>query len=88
MVMKQVRIADLKARLSEHLRAVRRGETIAVLDRDTPVAQIIPIRDRSKLHIRKPTPGTPAPNRVKLPKPANLNVDVVQFLLEERQGNR
>jgi len=86
--MKQVRIADLKARLSEHLRAVRRGETIAVLDRDTPVAQIIPIRDRSKLHIRKPIPGTPAPNRVKLPKPANLNVDVVQFLLEERQGNR
>src|SRR5207247_2165703 len=46
MVMKQVRIADLKARLSEYLRAVRRGETIAVLDRDTPVAQIVPIRER------------------------------------------
>ena len=30
--MKQVRIAELKARLSEHLRAVRNGETIAVLD--------------------------------------------------------
>jgi len=33
--MKQVRIAELKARLSEYLRAVRRGETIAVLDRET-----------------------------------------------------
>ena len=36
--MKEVRIAELKARLSEYLRAVRRGETIAVLDRETPVA--------------------------------------------------
>ena len=88
MVMKQVRIADLKARLSEYLRAVRGGETIAVLDRETPVAQIIPVGDRSKLRVRKPTPGTPAPNRVKLPKPATLNLDVVQLLLEERQGAR
>ena len=88
MVMKQVRIADLKARLSEYLRAVRRGETIAVLDRDTPVAQIVPIRDRPALRIRKPAPGTPAPNRVRLPKSAKLNVDIVELLLEERQGHR
>jgi len=88
MTMKQVRIAELKARLSEYLRAVRRGETIAVLDRETPVAQIIPVRERSALRVRKPTPGTPPPNRVPLPKPVKLNVDVVQLLLEERQGNR
>ena len=86
--MKQVRIAELKARLSEYLRAVRRGETIAVLDRETPVAQIVPVRDRTALRIRKPAPGTPPPNRVRLPKPANLDVDVVQLLLEERQGHR
>ena len=88
MTMKQVRIAELKARLSEYLRAVRRGETIAVLDRDTPVAQIVPVRDRSALRIRKPAPGTPPPNRVPLPKPAKLNVDVVQLLLQERQRHR
>lgn len=86
--MKQVHIADLKARLSEYLRAVRRGETIAVLDRETPVAQIIPIRDRVALRIRKPAPGTPPPNRVRVPKSAKLSVDVVQLLLEERQANR
>ena len=57
--MKQVRIAELKARLSEYLRAVRRGETIAVLDRETPVAEIVPIRDRTTLRVRKPAPGTP-----------------------------
>ena len=86
--MKHVRIAELKARLSEYLRAVRRGETIAVLDRETPVAQIVPIRDRTALRVRKPAPGTPPPNRVPLPKPTRLNIDVVQLLLEELQGHR
>jgi prevent-host-death family protein len=41
-VMTMVRIADLKARLSEHLRSVRKGRTVTVLDRDTPVARIVP----------------------------------------------
>ena len=68
--MRQVRIAELKAKLSEYLRAVRRGETIAVLDRETPVAQIVPIPAQSGLRIRKPAPGTPPPNRIPLPKPA------------------
>lgn len=86
--MKQVRIAELKARLSEYLRAVRRGETIAVLDRETPVAQIVPVRGRTALRVRKPAPGTPPPNRVPLPKRLRLDVDVVQLLLEERQGHR
>ena len=44
--MKTVRIAELKSRLSEYLRAVRNGETIAVLDRETPVAHIVPVRER------------------------------------------
>jgi prevent-host-death family protein len=86
--MKHVRIAELKARLSEYLRAVRAGETISVLDRDTPVAQIVPVRARSALRIRKPPLGTPPPSRVPLPKPTKRHVDVVQLLLEERQGHR
>ncbi len=86
--MREVRIAELKARLSEYLRAVRRGETIAVLDRETPVAQIVPVRDRTALRIRKPAPGTPPPNRVPLPKRLKSTIDVVQLLLEERQLHR
>jgi len=88
MVMKSVRIAELKARLSKYLRAVRAGETIAVLDRDTPIAQIVPAQERARLKIRKPAPGTPTPNCIRLPKPLKLNLDVVEVLLEERQGNR
>jgi prevent-host-death family protein len=86
--MKKVRIAELKARLSEYLRAVRRGETIAVLDRETPVAQIVPFRERPALRIRKPSPDAPPLKRVRLPKPLKLNVDVVALLLEERQRHR
>jgi len=86
--MKQVRIAELKARLSEYLRAVRGGESIAVLDRDTPIAQLIPVRERSALRVRKPLRSAPPLNRVPVPKRAKLNVDVVQLLLEERQGHR
>ena len=86
--MKQVRIAELKARLSEYLRAVRRGETIAVLDCETPVAQIVPVRNRATIRIRKRVPGTPPPNQVPLPKPLKVKIDVVQLLLEERQSHR
>ena len=86
--MKQVRIADLKARLSEHLRAVRAGESIAVFDRDTPVAQLIPVRQSRALRVQKPAPGAPPVHRIKVPKRAPLNVDVVQLLLEERQNYR
>lgn len=86
--MKQVRIAKLKSHLSEYLRAVRGGQTIAVLDRETPIAQIVPIRQRAALKIRKPPPGTPPPNRVALPKPLKVRIDVVDLLLEERQSYR
>jgi prevent-host-death family protein len=86
--MKSVRIAELKSRLSEYLDEVRRGETISVLNRETPVAQIVPVREQGSLRIRKPAPGTPVPNRVPLTKALATNIDVVDLLLEERQGQR
>ena len=84
--MRHVRIAVLKARLSEYLRAVRRGETVTVLDRDTPVAMIVPIRQPG-LRVRKPASGALRPKRV-LPPPSDLKLDVLELLLEERQGQR
>jgi antitoxin (DNA-binding transcriptional repressor) of toxin-antitoxin stability system len=86
--MKQVRIAELKARLSGFLRSVQRGESFAVLDRDTPIAHIVPISGRPALRVRKPAPGTPPPNKVTLPAPAQLPLDIVDLLLEERQSQR
>jgi prevent-host-death family protein len=79
--MRKVRIADLKARLSEHLRSVRNGDTVTVLDRDTPVAQIVPYTTQP-LEIRK------AKRRlrdVKLPPKPSKRTDSVALLLEDRR---
>ena len=87
--MKRVGIAELKTRLSEYLRAVRRGETIAVMDRDTAIAQIVPMHERPRLRVRMPAAGSPAPNRVALPKRVGtVDIDIVDLLLEERQTHR
>ena len=40
--MNAVKIADLKNNLSRHLAHVRKGREITVLDRDNPVARIVP----------------------------------------------
>jgi prevent-host-death family protein len=42
--MKEVKIAELKAHLSSHLADVRKGETIIVCDRSTPIARLAPIK--------------------------------------------
>ncbi len=40
--MSTVGVRDLKAKLSEHLRRVERGEIVTVTDRGRPVARIVP----------------------------------------------
>ena len=44
--MKAVGVKELKARLSEYLRAVRGGETLLVTDRNEVVAEIRPVPRR------------------------------------------
>ena len=87
--MDAVRIADLKARLSEHLRSVRRGRTLTVFDRDRAIARIVPYDgERTLLTVRSPRPGAPALARVPLPPRLPLKLDVVRLLAEERQPGR
>jgi antitoxin (DNA-binding transcriptional repressor) of toxin-antitoxin stability system len=88
MVMKQVGVAELKSKLSEFLRVVQGGESIAVLDRNRAVAHIVPILERPGLRIRKPASDSPKPNKVSLPKRTHQKVDVLELLLEERQSHR
>lgn len=88
-VMTNVGIADLKANLSRHLKAVRRGESITVLDRDTPVARIVPIETTSNgLVIRHPPKNRRRLCDIPLPRrPKGLKTDVVELLLQLR-GDR
>jgi prevent-host-death family protein len=81
MVMKAVRIADLKARLSEHLRAVRKGRTLTVFDRDTPVARIVP-------YVAEPLEIRRATRRVRdlaLPVAPAVTTDSLAVLIEDRR---
>jgi prevent-host-death family protein len=83
--MTRIGIADLKAKLSEHLRKVRRGETVTVLDRQTPIARIVPESgSHGLLRIRQPATGAPPPSKVPLPATPAVNLDVVELLLEDR----
>lgn len=46
--MRRASITDIKNKLSEYISYVKRGETVRVYDRSTPVADIIPIASLEK----------------------------------------
>ena len=48
--MKEAKISEIKNQLSRYLSLVRRGEVVRILDRNVPIAQIIPIRSPSTEH--------------------------------------
>ena len=79
--MSKVGIADLKAHLSQHLRRVRGGRTITVVDRDTPVAQIVPYDVAAALEIRR---ATRKPGELHLPPPLAKATDSLTVLLRDR----
>jgi prevent-host-death family protein len=87
-VMRAVKIAELKSQLSRHLRHVRAGGVVTVLDRNTPVARLVPVDRDEDLVISRPAPDAPALRDVKLPRPTKLAIDVVDVLLEDRRRRR
>jgi prevent-host-death family protein len=87
--MDTVKVAELKARLSEYLRRVRRGHPVTVLDRETPIARIVPVTsEAAALSVRRPAPGAGKPHQVRLPPRLKTGVDIVALLMEERQPER
>ena len=82
------RIAEFKARLSEYLRRVKRGHVVTILDRDTPVAQVVSYARAAALAVREPLGRYRKPADVPLPPPLRLDIDIVDLLLEERQSER
>lgn len=82
--MKKIGIAELKAKLSENLGKVKRGETIAVLDRKTPVAMIVPYWSGSEpLQVRQAA-GKRRLASIPVPPSIRGKQDVVDLLLEDR----
>jgi antitoxin (DNA-binding transcriptional repressor) of toxin-antitoxin stability system len=96
--MKKARIAELKNNLSRYLDHVRGGGSVLVLDRDQPVAQIIPLpgagreapghddrlaRLERRGLVRRGIGGLPDWLRRRPPK---LHGSVLQDLLNERRS--
>lgn len=96
--MKRATISHAKNHLSELLAGVKRGETVLILERNRPIARIVPIEasqqgDDERLAelerlgvIRRAA----RPPRKTLPPPIRLpdGVSIVEALLEERDEAR
>lgn len=83
--MSRVGVAELKARLSEYLRAVRKGHDLTIMDRDQPIARVVPYAASGSLVVREPTSSYGTLGEVPLPPRARLSVDAVELLLEDRR---
>ncbi len=95
--MKTVNIGELKAKLSAHLKTVREGEELLVLDRNTPVARIVPYREEdysdqmkrliARGVIRPPLKPRPASFSWPTP-PGNIPDEVMQRIWDEEREDR
>jgi antitoxin (DNA-binding transcriptional repressor) of toxin-antitoxin stability system len=83
--MRTVKIAELKRQLSRHLRDVRRGESLVVLDRETPIARVLPFDARDDVAITLPVTSAPPVGKLKMPVPPRIDRDVVELLLADRR---
>lgn len=85
--MKAVKIAQLKDHLSEHLRAVEAGDEVLVMDRDRPIARIVPVAPAAYAPRRIP-PTRPFISVRDLPRVrVDLGISSTELLLQER-GDR
>jgi prevent-host-death family protein len=92
--MKNVSVSELKSRLSQYLREVRRGGEIQVLDRGVPVARLTPLPSGSgghdEVHRRRLIQagvlraGRGGASAILETPPLELPVSLVQALDEER----
>ena len=88
MTMTRIGVAELKAKLSEHLRTVRRGGEVTVYDRSEPIARLIPYSSAGPLTVREPIQSYRTLGEIEIPPPVTLSVDAVDLLLEDRQKDQ
>jgi prevent-host-death family protein len=86
--MNGVRIAHLKAHLSRYLAEVRRGKTLIVCDRNTPIARLVPFEEPSDGFVvhepARPITDLASVRGVKLRRDPGRALDVVRLLRESR----
>ena len=83
--MQPISISNLKTHLSATLKEVIKGIHYIVMDRDTPIAEIIPYDEGQILQIRPPIKKY---LKKKSPVSKKLKLDVVEYLLQDRRGKK
>ena len=83
--MKRVGVAELKDKLSRHLRAVEAGEVIEVNDHARPIVRMIPVRRDGEPIIIRPALRPVSEIRDRRFEPLGLPVNSTDLLLEDRR---
>lgn len=93
----RIEIAEAKKALAHHLEYVKRGGTIRIVDRDRPIADLVPIQADGddallarleKRGLVRRGKGGPLPAELLRPGPAGHGAGVLDALIEERRGSR
>jgi antitoxin (DNA-binding transcriptional repressor) of toxin-antitoxin stability system len=91
--MREVRIAELKARLSYYLRLAQNGEEVVVKDRERPMARMVPLQGpRPRLPIIPARLTRAEAQRLldKMPKPdlSKITPEVIEETLQLMRRDR
>jgi len=84
--MRSVGIAELRSQLSRYLRDVQRGESVLVVDRETPIARLTPFEAGDDFAISPPVLAKIPVGKLEMPVCPPVHVDVVELLLADRRS--
>ena len=85
----EVKIAHLKAHLSQYLRSVRKGHEIVVKDRETPIARLVPYEvSRERLTYIPATGSLKDLDKLVMSRPKNLKPEDVDEALRWTRRDR
>ncbi len=78
-------ISTIKAKLTSFLRLVKKGKEVIILDRQTPIAKLIPWNEktRSGMGVQPPKISFSKFLEIK-PSPLSSQVDSLSLLMEDR----
>ncbi len=79
--MKTINISTLKAHLSAELKKVRRGGRLVVMDRETPIAELVPYKEPERLLFRPPQRKLEYQRQI-----PSLGLDPLETLLADRRA--
>lgn len=85
--MPETGIAELKGKLSEYLRVVRKGGEVVIKDRETPIARLVPYAEaHPRLETIPPTMSLKEMDKLPFFRPQGLKPgDLDEALREERK---